>query len=313
LVSSLEERLLRDAADQVWHEHSLLAAAVVASGVSDDAELRKTIDKYEKLVVELRGTLPPDNSIEDQAAAVLSFLHQRILYGGYDLAATEIPNVLANGRFNCVSATILFNSLAGDIGLSARALKLPHHTSSVLIVGDRRIAIEPTCADWFETGERSRHGNEVTGFDRAALDSEEERPVASDVALVAMIYYNCGVEALKRRHFEEAIRLNRLALVLDPANETALGNLLAATNKQALEFCAAGDFKRALALISTGLQRAPDHRVLHDNRVFVYHRWLETLAADRDDRNALAILEQADGEEPSPFWAQWRARLQLHR
>ena len=106
LVSPMEERLLRDAEDQVWHEHSLLAAAVVASGVSDEAGLRKTIDKYEKLVVELRGTLPADNAIEDQASAVLSFLHQRILHGGYDLQATELHHVLTTGRFNCVSATV---------------------------------------------------------------------------------------------------------------------------------------------------------------------------------------------------------------
>ena len=116
--------------------------------------------------------------------------------------------------------------------------KLPHHTSSVLVDGARQIEIEPTCADWFETGEPSRRRSEdrETGTDPASIELGEERAqIASDVALVAMVYYNRGVEALKGRRFEEAIRLNRLALVLDADNETAVGNLLAATNKQALE------------------------------------------------------------------------------
>ena len=62
-------------------------------------------------------------------------------------------------------------------------------------------------------------------------------------------------------------------------------------------------------LLHTGLQMAPDHRVLHDNRVFVYHRWLEVLAAAHDDEEATTVLAQATSDEPSPVWNKWRTRL----
>jgi tetratricopeptide (TPR) repeat protein len=314
LDSALEEGLFRDAEDGVWNEHSLFTAALIASGVRDEAALREAIGQYGKLAIDMRSTMRPEASIDDRASDVLSFLHRRILYSGYDLQATELQHVFATGRFNCVSATVLFNSLAAEAGLPVRVLKLPQHTSSALVDGDRQITIEPTCADWFEI--RARRQDRMLGDDAGpragpvALDvAEEPRQIVSDIALVAMVYYNRGVEAMKKRNFEEAIRLNSLALRLDPANEAALGNLLAATNKLALRLCDMQEFAKALAVLQIGLQLAPNHRALHDNRVFVYHRWLEMLATVHDDQPATAILAQAADDEPSPVWTQWRTRL----
>ena len=76
-------------------------------------------------------------------------MHREILHGGYDPQATELTGLLDTGRFNCASATVLFNALAADCGLDARGVELPRHAFSELLIGDRPLTIETTCPTWF--------------------------------------------------------------------------------------------------------------------------------------------------------------------
>jgi tetratricopeptide (TPR) repeat protein len=260
--SPLEARLLADSADGRWDEHSLFIAAQIAGGTTDAELLAASLD-YSALIHDLRLNLGPSLSGEDRAAAVLAFLHRRLLFGGYDLNATTLREAFASGRFNCVSATVLYNCLAAEAGLMIQPLRLPQHTCSLLRVGDRRIRVEATCSDWFEARHRP------AAIHRSA-DTDDGIPV-SEVALVAMIYYNRGVEALRHNQLEEAIRLNRLALSLDPENTQAKGNLLSAINKRALNLAAQKRFKAAIELVEHGLSIDPSHSPLRQNREFIEH------------------------------------------
>jgi tetratricopeptide (TPR) repeat protein len=208
---------------------------------------------------------------EQRAEKTLAFLHSRLLFGGYDLYATQLPCVLATGRYNCVSATVLYNCLAEAAGLDVRALRLPNHTCTELLDGERWVRVEATCADWIAARGQPRalaNTNGESPFASQQVQSATHEAI-SDVALVAMIYYNRGVEALKRRDFEQAILLNRLALTLDSHNSSARGNLLAAINKQALKLSIRRQFAAALTLIDEGLGIDPDHEPLRQNRGYI--------------------------------------------
>ncbi|MEX2142145.1 MAG: tetratricopeptide repeat protein [Pirellulales bacterium] len=269
-ISPLESGLLNDAADGRWDEHSLFTAAQIASGVTTEAELLAAVLDFAALAGDLRAKLTPAQTAEQRAIATLAFLHRRLLSGGYDLAATELPHVFTSGRFNCVSATVLFNSLAAEVGLTVRALGMPQHTCSLLLDGDLRIRVEATCPDWFEA--RHRAGvvpSSITTHLGSSEDPPEVGVPISDVALVAMIYYNRGVDALRHNDFEQAITLNRLALALDPENSEAKGNLLSAINKRALELAAQRHFATAIELVEHGLMIDPNHSTLRQNRVFI--------------------------------------------
>jgi tetratricopeptide (TPR) repeat protein len=268
--------LLNDARDGHWDEHTLIAASLIASGVGNDMELRATCDLFRVIAAELNAELKNGphrlSSAQPRAEATLAFLHRRILRGGYDLYATELPDVFATGRFNCVSATVLFNSLAAEAGLEVGALRLPHHTCTQLLDQERRVRVEATCADWSAASAGSRLIDDSAGAAPFAArpKAQSEPPEAiSDVALVAMIYYNRGVEALKRMDFEQAIGLNRLALTLDPHNSSARGNLLGAINKQALHLTERRQFAAALSLVDEGLEIDPDHEPLRQNRSYI--------------------------------------------
>jgi hypothetical protein len=269
-LSTLEARLMDDAADGRWNELSLFTAAQIASGATSEAELLAAALDYAALTNNLPATVKSSLPAEDRAAAVLSFLHRRLLWGGYDLNATTLPEAFASGRFNCVSATVLFNCLAAEAGLTVQPLRLPQHTCSLLLDGDRHVRVEATCPDWFEMRYRpgtSRSSNSPH-IGESAHSTDVGVPI-DDVALVAMIYYNRGVDALRHNDFEEAIRLNRLALSLDSENSEARGNLLSAINKRALELTSEGRFAAAMELVEHGLSIEPSHSPLRQNRAFI--------------------------------------------
>ena len=63
---------------------------------------------------------------------------------------TELADALEQGRFNCVSATVLFNCLAERFGLHVCGLETPGHALSRLILPDGRLDVETTCPRWFQ-------------------------------------------------------------------------------------------------------------------------------------------------------------------
>jgi tetratricopeptide (TPR) repeat protein len=198
-------------------------------------------------------------------------MHRRVLCGGYDLAATDLRLVLDEGRFNCVSATVLFNYFGGALGLKCQGLEMPSHAMSRVLLPEGAIDVDTTCPRWFHLADnpqqRTAAASKTIGA-AAWADRSKAREV-SPIQLAAMIYYNRGVEALRHNDFELAIARNRLALLLDSENTDARGNLLSAINKRALELTTQKKFAAAIELVERGLRIEPSHAPLRQNRLFI--------------------------------------------
>jgi tetratricopeptide (TPR) repeat protein len=310
-LAPLEAQMLVDAADGGFRQFSLLDAALVASGANSEAALETDRQKLAAWSAEARRVAASEASPLQRARAIFEFMHREILTGGYDAQATELTRPLADGKFNCESATVLFAVLAADCGLAVHAIERPRHAMCSLAIGDERFDIETTCPNWFELTPAMREQAE-----RAALarDRGTDRPGArreiGPAALVAVIYYNRGVDLLNEKRFAEAVSVNVRALRLDPENETAAGNLLASINNWALAFGADGRFGEAVALLNRGLAAAPDHEPFHTNLRHVYRTWIQSLAVAGRQREALAVLAEARAADPgSPIWNIWAVRL----
>ena len=164
-LSSLERDLFADAADGRWDEHSLLEAALIASGVDRPEMLRQYEARVVRLTTELSRSIRPGGTQREQAQVIFEFMHRRILRGGYQLDCTNLGLSLDEGRFNCVSASVLFNCLAGRFGLTAHGLEAPGHAMSRLILDGEQFDVETTCATWFRLGQRSRQASRRGGQD----------------------------------------------------------------------------------------------------------------------------------------------------
>ena len=298
-LCDLEVELFDDAVDSKWDTHTLLEAALIAGGVRDAQKLEESMTRFDRFVQIAAGTIEEGIEAEVLAQMLFDFMHRTILIGGYELECTDLAATLKSGQFNCVSSTVLYNCLVARFGLKPVGLELPGHAMSRLYVDGKNVDVETTCPAWFrlqhDPKRRAALIAKTIGTDVHARGGRFCREVSS-VELVAMIYYNRGVDLLTARRFPEAAAANAKALRLNPASNTARGNLLATLNNWAITVGATEDFEKAIALLQQGMDIDPKYETFSANYVHLYYQWAESLCAQRNFETALDVLKDADAE-----------------
>ncbi len=173
------------------------------------------------------------------------------------------------GRYNCVSATILFNALAAEVGLDTSGGEWSAHVVSVLRTKDGPLHVETTCPRWLE------HMGEALRDSQTRLPETRLRASCRSVGvpqLVALVYYNLAIDLAEERQFAEAIAANYKALRLDPDHHNARANLLAAINNWALDLAQREQFAEAIELLGHGRKFAPDHPTFALNEAALHER-----------------------------------------
>jgi tetratricopeptide (TPR) repeat protein len=285
-LCALEQQLFDQIHDGRFGEFTLLEAGLIAGGIDHRDDLQKYCKRFEDLVNTLRKSGRVRGQHGERAQAIFAFLHQSILTGGYSLQASDLRQALDNGRFNCVTASLLFNCLAERFELKAVGLEFPGHAMSRLELPDDTLDIETTCPRW------------LARIDHGAAQKQPPREV-TDVELVATIYYNRGVDLLAERNFAAAAAANAKALRLDPDNATAKGNFLATINNWAIALGTSGEYEKAARLLCLGKAFEPRYEAFRVNYVQLFRQWSEHLCRSGHYEEAMRLLTQAAKEQPS--------------
>lgn len=266
-----ERDLLDDAADGRFDRYDLLDAALIASGVVEPhrrAAYRRTFDGW---VAELQVSGRVTGSTFDRARAVHEFLHARAFTGGFGEHCTTLDGVFDAGRFNCISSVILYRCMAVRFGLRVRGVEVPAHAYAVVETDAGPLVVQTTCPGWFLVlgDESMRRAALQRTLGAVAATTADRRPIdgrsLDDVALVAIVYYNRGLDHLEAGRFAESIATNRTALRLDPRNGAARANLLATLNNWSLDRYRRGDVAEAVRLLEQGLAIDPNYALFREN------------------------------------------------
>jgi hypothetical protein len=299
-LSEMEQRLFADVSDGKLDDFTLFDAAVIASGEDDPAAMVRYRERMAAWVEELRQTAGINESPRKQVELIFDFLHSKVLCGKYDIECTDIRLVLERGRFNCVSATVLFNCLAGDLGLSCCSLETPGHTLGRVFLPSGPLDVETTCPRWFHLQHdpaKQAEALEQTLGRKAGCDKSKLREI-TPIQLTAMIYYNRGVEFLAEKRFIQAAAANSKSLRLDPLNSTARGNFLATINNWAIELGKSNQFSEAAALLRQGLAFDPHYDAFAQNFVHIHYQWSQKFCKEGRYREAAELLNQAASDLP---------------
>jgi tetratricopeptide (TPR) repeat protein len=299
-LSALETPLFADAADGQLDHFSLLDAALVASGEDREEMLDHYGARLTTLLNELRPSVALRESPERRAERVFDFLHQRVLAGGYCLDCTDVRLALDEGRFNCVSAAVLFSCLADGVGLHTCGLETPGHAMNRVFLPDGTLDVETTCPRWFQLlHDPAKQAEAVSKtLGTAKRDHSTLREVTS-VQLTAMIYYNRGVDLLAEKRFAEAAAVNAKALRLDPQNATARGNFLATLNNWSVDLGAIREYDAAVELLRAGMVFDRRYPAFQQNFAYLHHEWSESLCAAGRYAEAADLLRAATAEMPA--------------
>jgi len=302
--------LLDDASDGRLDRFSLAEAALIAAGVDDRPALDAYRHEFDALADQLRPAVPTDATVDRQAQAVFAFLHGHVLRGQYRVDCTDLRRVLRDGTYNCVSATVLFNALAAEVGMPVCALEAPGHVLSRVCGPDTSLDVETTCPEWFRLAEDPRRQAEavVQTLGRRPAGTRSEPREISSVELVGMVYYNQGVDLLAAKRFAAAAAANAKAVACGPQSTTAWGNLLATLNNWAIHLGHESRYAEAAELLQSGLALDPQYKTFRQNFAHVHHQWTERFCQTGRFAEAMDILDHRARKNPDdPYFAQARA------
>jgi tetratricopeptide (TPR) repeat protein len=299
-LTALERRLFADAADGGLNDFSLLDAALIASGEDREEMLRHYEDRLANLLDELRPSIDSNGPQAKAAEQVFVFLHQKVLRGGYRLECYDLRMAFVEGRFNCASASGVFDCIAGGVGLDGCGLETPGHAMSRVFLPDGKLDLETTCPRWFQLLHdpvKQAEALSKTLGPASRRDDSLLREV-TPVQLTAMIYYNRGVDLLTEKRFAEAAAVNAKALRLDPQNTTARGNFLATLNNWSIDLGAAEQYAAAVHLLHQGMAFDRRYPAFQQNFAYLHHQWSENLCGTGRYAEATELLRAATEELP---------------
>ena len=266
--SSSERAMLADAADGHWDEFDLLSAALLAQDSTAAARERaaRALERHVARLRRMLASVPNGRRPE----VLFGYLHEEMLDGGFAADCHAIERTLRTGEYNCLSGTVLYVGLAERCGVAARAVLGPSHVYAQAMIGGISQDIETTAPNWY--GESPSRRKQLLAAAVGGDASARQTRAISTVELLAVVYYNRGVEAFARRDFAGSAASNLAALKLDPRNGPAADNLLAAVNNWALQAAKRGDAKTAAMLLERGRRVDPNRKDLKATARFISGR-----------------------------------------
>jgi tetratricopeptide (TPR) repeat protein len=293
-VSSAEAEAFRRAAAGPLDSGALADVALIASGVTDGATREVYRSRIDALARTAAEALAEKKTVAEKGDALLAWLHETVLTAGYRSEQTDLSTLLDDGTFNCVSSAVIYNILALELGLDARAIEVPDHAFSIVYNGADHMDVETTTLHGFDPArERVEEFERLTGFRYIPQGNKANRREIDSAGLAALIYYNHAVEHAREGRYHQALLANFRAMSLDPEFPSAVKNALAALGNWSLELAEAGQWERAVEVAGLGAVLAPGDAGLVHNQEAVWTRWA-VAEADAGRRDAaIAVLERA--------------------
>ena len=304
--TDLERALLEDAADRRFQKLGSLDAALIASGATDPTELARARELLLARFTVIAKHLPREPA--KAGRVLLRALHEGsrerpALLRAYDPEATTLLDILESGRFNCVSATVLYLLAAEHAGLVAHPVLLPSHARAELEVSSHAtVTVETTSPRGFDPPPATLA--EITARMRpqhaggaVVLYPNEEGTCVDLPALLGAVYLNRAIQARARGKLSTAQALERLAQPLATRQAASvLRQVRASTlSELAMYQLGRGETLEALALfeeaarLSTGM---PQERAFLQNVFAVAQRHLQALAEEGEEKPLLQFPER---------------------
>jgi tetratricopeptide (TPR) repeat protein len=295
-VRNMEQPLQAAHSSQDWQW--LLSASLAAGGIDSDQEIDQLCQEFVNLCEEGRTEFHGVSDEHKRAVQLFSLLHRECLTGSYEQGCWRVDATLHHGPYNCVTSTILYICLARYHGLSVTALATPTHVYCQLD-GEPPQEIQTTCLEWFERphNRRRQTTTSTAGPSDIAEPNHEKTstPVRllSDKQLVGKVLYNRAIELLHKERFATAVEFLQQARELDPDDQTARKNLVAALNNWALWLASQGDYAGAMGRLQLAESLTSDTQFLLNNRLFVQQQWISTLCEQQKYKEAVSHFVSA--------------------
>ncbi len=243
-------------------------------------------------------------SAREAAERLLEMLHRRV-FRRYDERQTRLEELLATGRYNCVSSAVLYGLLARTLGLEFRAVQTADHAFIRVLAGAEGWDVETTNPYGFDPGSRKDFTDSfgrVTGYSYVPPGQYGRRREIGDKGLLSLILYNRNAELTAAGRYLEALQpaLDAHALRQDAESRERL--VLSGLNAASF-FAQAGRFEEGVRFLEEAAVRLEDPRLARV-REDLLHNWAVSLIQAGRLQEAQALLDRsrAGGELSEREW-----------
>jgi hypothetical protein len=291
-------------------QDELIEAILAASGDDDPASLRARREAVQEVLAGLTARFEGKRPSYRRARKLHNILHREVLRR-YDADADRIDSTVLTGRYNCVSAVLLYGLAARSLGYRPQVLAYPGHVLLRIAIGDRLIDVETTSPYGFDVGwllHPSRHHDDETWLHpdvrQHPLESHRygERGgslwlVTFDAA-VGFVWINEAWRALEDGESVEAAMHVLQARRYLPELRRAEGvrRLLVKAFRSEYE---SGRFERAYRIARADVELFPDSTTSLDRIVAAALKRIESACDADDPRGAISLLDEVGDLGPA--------------
>jgi len=300
--SALQDSLYVDIDDGSLDRFSPIEAAFIISGVATPDSLSSCISWFQMITEDIENKRLM-NDLERTASAekVFLYLHTTCLLT-YKIEATTLLHIKQNREFNCVSATILYNLICDEVGLSTMAFETPTHVYTIFSNFTENIMVENTTtmgfniiknldrysrymAQYYPTAEIYK-----IGLHRLYAHENSRGRQISNVELLGLISYNQAYFAAKDSSYQQAYEYVLLAQKFNKdsrSNQRFEFNLYYTWGKQLFD---QKNYCQAFEVFADAYYRYPDNSDFKKNCNVSFFREIDQLWTNKDWEKTMNIF-----------------------
>jgi len=219
---TLSEQLAQDIFDGELNDFSRIEAAFIISGADSNYRLQQGLTWFNELVQDIQTKNLIGYDRIPSAEKLFLYLHTSWLKE-YQLKATTLFDILERKEYNCVSATVLYNLLCDEVGLSTEAFETPTHVYTIFSNITRQVVVENTTSMGFNIMKNLQRYSQYLlqyypqnealeiGLDRLYAHENANGRTINNTELLGLICYNQAIFNSEKKNYEKAYHYVELA------------------------------------------------------------------------------------------------------
>ncbi len=302
----LIQALTTDIEDGSLDEFSKIEAAFIISGARDHNRLQQGLQWFEDLIADIQSKNLIGFDKVASAEKLFLYFHSTWLET-YKEKATTLFDIKDQRRYNCVSATVLYNLTCDQLQLSTKAFETPTHVYTIFTNFTEHVMVENTTSMGFNIMKNldnySRYLAQYypdqmalkIGLDKLYYHENSKGREINNTELLGLICYNLAISNSEKINFAEAYNYVELAQLFNSdsrSNRRFEINLYYNWGQQLFN---KKNFFQAFDVTADAFYRYPDNDDFKKNCQIAFTNALSQLWLEKDwDRTEQIILEMDD-------------------
>jgi len=302
---TLSKKLYQDISDGQLDDFSRIEAAIIISGADSSTRLQEGFQWFHHLLQDIDEKNLIGFDRIPSAEKLFLYLHTTWLKD-YKLKATMLFDIMEKKEYNCVSATVLYNLLCDEVGLSTEAFETPTHVYTIFTNITQQVMVENTTSMGFNIMKNLQRYSQYLlqyypqnealkiGLDRLYAYEHAHGRRINNTELLGLICYNLAIFNTENKNYEKAYDYVELAQLFNTDSRSNRKFEISLYYRWGGELFKAKKFYEAFEVTADANYRYPDNEDFKRNCLNAFINGLRQLWIQKDWNKTESIILEMD-------------------